>query len=179
MSVKSKVEALLFSTDRPLRVGEIAEIVEESVEEVSKALKFLTDEYKNRDSAIEIKRIGNKYVMQLREEFYEIAQKVGKKELDDDVLKTLALIAFYQPIKQSKLREIVGPKAYEHVEILKSKKFVYSRRVGKTVELRTTKYFEEYFGVDSRNLDEMKKKFSDFMKREGDKDGESESSSNR
>lgn len=175
MSVKAKVEALLFSIDKPLRVGEIAEIIGESSFEVSKAIKSLMEEYANRGSAIEIKKIGNKYVMQLREEFSEIAFKVGRKELDDDVLRTLALIAFYQPIKQSRLRKLIGPKAYEHVELLKQKKFVYSRKVGKTVELRTTKYFAEYFGINDTSLEEIRKKFPNVLEGkelEGEEDEE-------
>ena len=94
------VEAILFSSEKPLRVGEIAKIAGMESSEVSKAMKKLRKEYEDREGAIEIARIGNKYVMQLKNEYVEYGYAMGKKELRDDVLKTLAVIAYYQPITQ-------------------------------------------------------------------------------
>ncbi len=179
MSVKAKVEAVLFSSDEPLRVGEIADIIGEEVSSVSKAVKELLKEYAEREGAIEIKRIGNKYVMQLKSEYLDYAYKLGKKELEDDVLKTLAIIAYYQPVKQSELRDMLGPKVYEHVDVLKKRNFIYTRRVGKTVEIRTTKHFAEYFGIDAKNPEEIKKYLMNRLGMRGDNDEEAEGSPDR
>ncbi len=153
------VEAVLFSSDKPLRVGEIASIGNLNVGDVSKAMKKLRKEYEERDGAIEILRVGNKYVMQLKPQYVQYGYALGKKEMSDDVLKTLAIIAYYQPITQSRLREIVGSKAYAHVDELKSRGFIYGKKSGRTEVLRTTKKFSEYFGIDASKPDEIKKFF--------------------
>ncbi|AGB05266.1 segregation and condensation protein B [Aciduliprofundum sp. MAR08-339] len=157
------VEAILFSSDRPLRVGEIAKVTSLSSVEISKAMKKLRKEYEDRDGAIEIARIGNKYVMQLRSEYVEYGYAMGKKEMRDDVLKTLAIIAYYQPITQSKLREIIGTKVYAHIDELKKRGFVYGKRTGRTIVLRTTKRFNEYFGIDASKPQDIKKFFEEKM----------------
>ncbi len=154
-----RVEAVLFSTDKPMRVGEIAKIVDMRVEEVSKAMRKLREDYEKRGGAIEIVRIGNKYVMQLRDEYVEYGYRVGKKEMSDDVLKTLAVIAYYQPISQRKLREMLGTKVYKHIEELKGRGFIYGKKSGRTEILRTTKRFNEYFGIDASKPEEVKKFF--------------------
>ena len=155
------VEAILFSTDKPMRVGEIAKIAGKSSEEISKAMKKLREEYDKREGAIEIVRIGNKYVMQLRDEYVEYGYRVGKKEMDDDLLKTLAVIAYYQPISQRKLREMLGTKIYKHVAELKRRGFVYGKKSGKTELLMTTKRFAEYFGINASSRDEIRKFFEE------------------
>ncbi len=157
------VEAILFSSDRPLRVGEIAKVTSLSSVEISKAMKKLRKEYEERDGAIEIARIGNKYVMQLRSEYVEYGYAMGKKEMRDDVLKTLAIIAYYQPITQSKLREIIGTRVYAHIDELKKRGFVYGKRTGRTIVLRTTKRFNEYFGIDASKPQDIKKFFEEKM----------------
>ncbi len=157
------VEAVLFSSEKPLRVGEIAKIANLKSDEVSKAMRKLRKYYEERDGAIEIARIGNKYVMQLKQEYLEYGYAMGKKELRDDVLKTLAIIAYYQPITQSKLRDIIGTKVYAHIEELKKRGFIYGKKTGKTVLLRTTKKFNEYFGIDASKPQDIKKFFEEKM----------------
>lgn len=142
------VEAVLFSLDEPIKISEISEKLNISKKDIYKAIKSLEEDYKNANSSIEIAKVGQKYVMQLKEEYLEIAYRFSKPELDKDVLKTLAIIAFYQPIKQSTLREMIGEKIYEHVEILKSKNLINKRTSGKTVILTVTKNFGPYFGID-------------------------------
>lgn len=168
--IMRRVEAVLFSTDRPMRVGEIAKLVDAKVEEVSKAMKKLRTEYEKRNGAIEIVRIGNKYVMQLRDEYVDYGYKVGKREMSDDVLKTLAVIAYYQPISQRKLREMLGTKVYKHIEELKHRGFIYGKKSGRTEILRTTRRFSEYFGIDASKPEEIKKFFerSGGNEQEGD-----------
>ncbi len=158
-----KIEAVLFSSENPLRVGEIAAIIDEDTRAVSKAMKKLREEYNVREGAIEIARIGNRYVMQLKDEYVEYGYRMGKREMSDDVLKTLAIIAYYQPITQSRLREIRGSRVYEQVEELKKRGFVYAKKSGRTMVLRTTKRFNDYFGIDASNAQDVKKFLEEKM----------------
>ncbi len=158
-----KIEAVLFSSENPLRVGEIAAIIDEDARAVSRAMKKLREEYDAQEGAIEIARIGNRYVMQLRDDYVEYGYRMGKREMSDDVLKTLAIIAYYQPITQSKLREIRGSRVYEQVEELKKRGFVYAKKSGRTIVLRTTKRFNDYFGIDASNVEDVKRFLEEKM----------------
>jgi segregation and condensation protein B len=71
-------------------------------------------------------------------------------------LKTLALIAFHQPIKQSNLRRMIGPKVYDHVDELASHRLIYAKKHGSTEMLTTTKLFPEYFGINSTKPEEIR-----------------------
>ena len=104
---------------------------------------------------MEIVKAGGKYVMQLQQEY--IIPSVVKPEIEDDVLKTLSLIALHQPIKQSNLRRMLGSKIYEHVDKLIEMKLVRSKKHGTTEILTLTRRFPEYFGINTTDPEEIKK----------------------
>ena len=81
---------------------------------------------------------------------------LSKPEINDDLLKTLSLIAFHQPIKQSNLRRMVGQKIYDQVDELVSMKIINSKKHGSTEMITTTKLFPEYFGIESTKPDEIR-----------------------
>ena len=51
---------------------------------------------------------------------------------------------------------MIGTKAYEHVDKLVSIKLVNTKKYRNTEMLTTTKYFPEYFGIDTTNPEEIK-----------------------
>ncbi len=160
MDVKQILEASLFSSEEPIKLSDIAREFNISTKDLYRALRSLKKDYDERNSAIEIVKIGQKYVMQLREEFLEIGYRFGKPELDRDVIKTLAIIAYYQPIKQSDLREMLGEKIYEHVDLLRKKKLVNLKKEDRTFVLTVTKNFSTYFGIDAKNPQEIREYLS-------------------
>jgi len=152
------VETALFSAGRAISVNEIKNITGLSEKKILKAIEDLKEEYnKNEKRAIEIVKAGRKYAMQLKTNYVEHARTIAKPEIPTDVLKTLALIAYHQPIKQSNLRRMLGQKIYEHVDTLVEKKLVSSKKHGTTEILTTSSFFPEYFGIDKTNPDEIKK----------------------
>ena len=78
-------------------------------------------------------------------------------EIPKKLLKTLALIVYHQPIKQSELQNILGPKVYEHVKELHELGLIRTRREGKTKILTTTKRMPEYFGISTTDKEEITK----------------------
>jgi len=133
-----------------------SQISTELKETIKKAIENLVNIYRSEDSPIEIVKAGNKYSMQLKQEYAEKAREVAKPEIPFDILKTLALIAYHQPIRQADLRKMIGPKVYDHVDFLIEKKLVNSKRLGTTELLTTSKYFPEYFGIDSTRPEEIR-----------------------
>ena len=157
--LKARIEAVLFTTAKALTISEIAEILEEAdVEKVEEAMLELIMDYSSRTGALEIDD-ENGYILQLKEEHMDIVEKLCPVELKPPVLKTLAVIALKQPIRQTELKELRGSTAYEHLPELIEKGMISRTKDknGRSYNLRTTKKFEEYFKIkgDTRALEKL------------------------
>jgi len=157
MTERGVVEAALFSAGKPLAVEEFAGTTGLSADTVRAALAELAAAYGEQGSAIEVARIGDKWTMQIRAEYGEKAQAFAPPEVPKDLLKTAALIAYHQPVKQSDLVRMVGGKAYDHVRSLTDLNLVTARPVGQTLELKTSGNFPEFFGLPTTDREEIKR----------------------
>lgn len=151
------VEAALFSAGKPLLEEEIAEAAQLKTHEVRAALKKLSAEYRESDSALEVDKAGQKWAMQLKGRYTERARKLARMEVPAKVLRTLALIAFHQPIKQSELKDMVGSVVYDHVRELHDRGMIHARAEGVTKMLTTSPRFPEYFGLDATDRDGIRR----------------------
>lgn len=153
------VESVLFSASQPIGVNEIKEATGLSKQQITVSIQNLIDQYnvkRKSETSIEVVKAGNKYTMQVKKRFFDQSRMVAKPEIQSHHLKTLALIAFHQPVKQSNLRRMIGPRVYEHVDELVEMKLVHSKPHGSTEMLTTTKLFPEYFGIDSTKPDDIR-----------------------
>ena len=161
MSERGVAEAALFSAGKPLAVEEIAQTTQLAPDAVRASLAALAKAYDERGSAIEVAKIGEKWTMQIRAEYGEKAQAFAPPELTKDLLKTSALIAYHQPVRQSDLVRMVGGKAYEHVRSLESLHLITTKPDGQTLELRTSAAFPEFFGLPADDREQLKRLLSD------------------
>jgi len=150
------VEAALFSAGKPISVDELVQATKLKAEDVKAALAELHQEYSNRETALEVVKSGTKWAMAVRTDFSESTKMLAPPEIPRKVLKTLALIAFHQPVKQSDLKDMVGSVVYDHVHELHERGLVTGRQEGITKILQTTERFAEYFGIDAENRDEIR-----------------------
>lgn len=155
--IEQVIEAVLFSSGHPMTVPEIEEAIGRPRSEVRDGVKKIRRMYQNRKTALEITKIGRKYSLQLKSDFNRYGMEMMDEELEKPLLKTAALIAYYQPIRQSELKKMVGEKVYDHVDSLKEKGLILSERDGRTYSLRTSPKFQEYFGLEARDREELKK----------------------
>ena len=146
VQLKSRIEAVLFTTGKALSAKEIAEILETDSDTVEEALLELIQDYSFRDGALEIDD-ENGYILQVKEEHMDIVEKLCPVELKTPVVRTLTIIALKQPIRQTELKDRRGAVAYEHVQELLDKGLISRSKDknGKSYNLRTTKKFDEYF----------------------------------
>ena len=144
---KGVVEAALFSAGRAVAVEELAQTTAVAAERVREHLKALCADYDARASAVEVAKVGDKWTMQIRLEYSERAQAFAPPEISRDLLKTAALIAYHQPILQSDLFDMIGAKVYEHTQALESLNLINRKPRGRSLELTTTRYFAEFFGL--------------------------------
>jgi segregation and condensation protein B len=153
------VESVLFSAGKPLSVEEIQETTGLAPKHVTDAIDHLMQSYnieRKKETSIEIVKAGNKFTMQVKKTFTDPSMMVAKPEIKNDLLKTLALIAFHQPVKQSNLRHMIGERIYADVDQLISLHLVHSAPHGATEMLTTTRLFPEYFGIDSTKPEEIR-----------------------
>ncbi|VVB72363.1 Segregation and condensation protein B [uncultured archaeon] len=146
---KAVIEAALFAAGRTLAPKELADLSGLSEERARAMVEDLASEYAGRGSGIEIKSIGEGYCMQVR---FALASRVlsfAPKEIEAPLIRTLAIIAYKQPLKQSDLVAIRGNKSYEHVKELEKRGLISAAKFSRTRLLTTTRGFADYFGLIS------------------------------
>ena len=184
---KALVEAALFVSGRPLSVKELSRALGiRSLDYIEKLIELIAAEYAERKSAIEVvKVLGDKYVMQVKQEYsQQVIHLMPRPDLRTGELKTLALIAYLQPIEQSKIIKLRGSQAYEHVRKLLEMGMIYAEPYERTKLLRTTPKFAELYGFPSDDPMVIKEAFkkvvhaeySDLIAKLEGKSGSSEES---
>jgi len=156
-NAKAVIEAALFAAGRTLTPKELADLSDLSEERACAMADDLACEYTGRGSGIEIKKIGEGYSMQVR---FGLASRVlsfAPKEIEAPLIRTLAIIAYKQPIKQSVLVEIRGNKSYDHVKELEKRGLINAIKQGRTKLLTTTRGFADYFGLVSCNPEAVRR----------------------
>ena len=159
LNEKRLVESILFSASKPVSINEIKDTTSLSPKKIKKILDELIEDYnvnRKQETSMEIVKAGDKYAMQVKKKYADQSIMIAKPEINSNLLKTLTLIAFHQPLKQSNLRRMIGVKAYEHVDELATMKMVHTKKHGTTEMLTTTKFFPEYFGINSTKPDEIR-----------------------
>ena len=112
--LKTRIEAVLFTTAKVLQIKDIAEILEiEDETVVEEAMLDLIMDYSSREGALEIDD-ENGYILQVKDEHMDIVEKLCPIELSTPVLKTLTVIALKEPIRQAELKACRS-NAYEHM----------------------------------------------------------------
>ena len=156
--LKSRIEAVLFTTAKALTAKEIGEILGVEEETAEEALLELIMDYSSRDGALEIDD-ENGYILQVKEEHMDIVEKLCPVELKPAVLRTLTVIALKEPIRQTLLKDMRGSTAYEHVQELLDKGLISKTKDknGRSFNLKTTPKFAEYFKLkgDTKTLAKM------------------------
>ena len=108
--------------------------------------------------------------MQLKAEFTPLVKKlVNRPLLSSGPLKTLSYIAYRQPLSQKRVIEVRGQHAYGHVKLLKEMGLIAAERSGRSIVLKTTDYFADYFGLtmDTASLKrDLKRIFGEALKDE-------------
>src|SRR5215510_11471700 len=161
--IRAGVEALLFSSPRPVPEKDIEEALEATREAVSEALESLRQESEAADRGIRLELVAGGWRYVTRPEFdsplrkyHEVAEK---SRLSLAALETLAIIAYRQPITLPEIQEIRGVNSASVLNTLFEKKLVTTAGrksvVGSPFLYRTTPEFLVRFGL--KELDELPK----------------------
>jgi segregation and condensation protein B len=166
------VEAALYVAGRPLDLNELCSVLgTRSKKKAKKFANILIQEYSARNTALEMLELKDeRYVLQLKADFTPLVKKfVNRPLLSSGPLKTLSYIAYRQPISQKRVVGVRGQHAYGHIKLLKDMGLIAAERAGRSMSLRTTDYFADYFGLthDTANMKkELKRIFGEALKEE-------------
>lgn len=157
------IEAALFSAAKPVTVTDLNTVTGLDPRTIRSALRKLMEEYNESDRAIEIAKMGPRYAMQVKRQYVDAAARLAELKIPKEVLKTASLIAYYQPVLQSKMYDLIGSRIYEDVKVLSDLGLVKAKPKKKSVELTTTKKFIETFGIDARSREDVKAWFEEQL----------------
>ncbi|MDQ1251586.1 MAG: segregation and condensation protein [Euryarchaeota archaeon] len=167
MSELEIIEAALFAAGRAVSLEKLAKITGKPKKSVLKVVQELMGAYSSRRCGLEIIDLGDRYVMQVKPEYSELMREIAPKELSAPKLRTLAIIAYHQPLLQSDLIEMRGSGAYEHIKDLIERGFVESVPCGRSRQLSTTSLFADYFGLKRNDPRAIKEKILELLKSQG------------
>ena len=116
------IEALLFSSSRPLNEKEIMSAFDlrspPSSREIKDALKAIEEKYSG--NSIELVKVASGYRLRIRQEYSSWVAKLW--EANTKILKllfgTLALIAYRQPITRGEIEEV--QRSFGHSQIIRT-----------------------------------------------------------
>ena len=158
-SLKLIVEALLFSSDRPLNAREIsAWIPEATVSEINKALQELVEEYTHLGRSFSLREVAGGYQFRTHPMFapFILAMlKTSPTRLSTAALETLAIVAYKQPILRQEIERLRGVDVGGILRSLMEKGLIRivgrKNLPGRPLIYGTTKKFLEVFGPKDLN----------------------------
>ena len=167
------VEALIFASEKPLTAVEIVELINNAfgfmddkvtMDQVETSIDGINEKYQSEFYPFELRQSGGGWQFLTKKEFHStIAQLNGDKflkRLSTAALKTLAIIAYKQPITKSEIEAIRGVNCdYSIQKLLEKELIVISGRneqmIGKPLIYATSRHFMDYVG--SNTSEEMPK----------------------
>ena len=170
--LETLLEAMLFGAGRSLSVSEMSENLGYEEEEILESIGNLQSTIKRRrGGGLQVVEIGGKWAMEVKPGIADHLPKETKSELPPKLLKAAALIAYHQPMPQSRLVELLGQRAYDHIRELAQAGLIGRRRDGNTRRLTTTRRFSEMFGCPHTDRKKVKAWFREMVTTSGMLDG--------
>lgn len=159
--LKQALEAVLFTSDDPLPLNKLKDVVDAKPEEIKEALAALKADYDATGRAFTLEEIAGGYQLLTRPQHADIIAKLKKAKADRKLsaaaLETLAIIAYKQPIKRVDLEAIRGAASGELIRALMERNLVKIAGredvPGSPLQYGTTKDFLDTFGL--KNLEDL------------------------
>ena len=147
------VEAVLFASENPLAVEEIAERLPEGVD-VAGHIDALIEAYAL--AGVNIVRVAGKYMFRTAEDLaFLLRREVDEpRKLSRAAVETMAIIAYHQPVTRAEIEEIRGVTISKGtLDVLMeagwARMMGRKRTPGRPVTYGTTEEFLVHFGIES------------------------------
>jgi segregation and condensation protein B len=177
-TVKAIIEALLFSSDKPILIEQIKNVFSDlEPTRVRKILEELKSEYENNGRGLRISEVAGGFQMITAANLSSFLKKFYKQKhaqsFSKPALETLAIVAYKQPVTRLEIESIRGVNVDGVVKHLKDLRIIRisgrKKAPGRPFVYSTTREFLEYFGLKS--LEELPKmeNFSSLLPAQEDK----------
>ena len=168
LQLDTLLESTLFGAGRSMSVTELCDSLGYDEDEMLDCLYSLRSTLKRRrGGALQIAEVGDRWAIEVKPEIAEHLPKEAKTELPKKLLKAASLIAYHQPMSQSRLVELLGQKAYDYVRELAQYGMIDRRKDGNTRRLTTTRRFSEAFGCPYTDRKKVKAWFREQVQKTG------------
>ena len=168
MSLKAKIEAIVYAAETPVSLEQVVHLVKPSVlaeqemdeaeakARVRTALEELTAQYAASEHGIEIRQVAGGYRMSTKPEQHDMVRAFAKSlkppiRLSLPALETLAVIAYKQPVTVPEISEIRGVDSGGVIATLLDRKLITTAGrkavIGRPILYKTTKEFLMRFGL--------------------------------
>ena len=169
MSLKAKVEAIIYAAETPITADQIVALVKDSAEtangtelrsQVMLAIGELKVEYSLDVHGIEIREVAGGYRMSTKPEQHDLVRSFAKSlkppiRLSLPALETLAVIAYKQPVTIPEISGIRGVDSSGVIATLLDRKLITTSGrkdvIGRPILYKTTKEFLLRFGLKDVN----------------------------
>jgi segregation and condensation protein B len=169
MSLKAKLEAIIYAAETPITLDHMIQLVKDSVVNdgaanntevqlrVREALEELIRDHYSPDHGIEIRQVAGGYRMSPKPEQHDVVRDFAKSlkppiRLSLPALETLAVIAYKQPVTVPEINEIRGVDASGVIATLLDRKLITTAGrkavIGRPILYKTTKEFLLRFGLN-------------------------------
>lgn len=157
----SIIESLLFASGEPLKLRDIAQIIECNLKYTEDLLNEMISNYTEVSRGIKLININNEYQLVTKADNSHYIQKLLKtntrQSLSQASLEALAIIAYKQPVTRIYVDEIRGVKSDRAIISLQEKNLIKEcgrlDAPGRPILYGTTEEFLRYF--DLSNLEEL------------------------
>src|SRR5438309_110472 len=168
MSLKAKLEAIIYAAETPITLDHMVQLVKDSVGnetapaddagiklQVRDAIEGLIADYSSPDHGVEIRQIAGGYRMSTKPEHHDVVRAFAKSlkppiRLSLPALETLAVIAYKQPVTVPEISEIRGVDSSGVIATLLDRKLITTAGrkavIGRPILYKTTKEFLLRFG---------------------------------
>ncbi len=149
------LEAILFTTDKPLTIKQISRKLNVRENTVEKVLNVLEEKYTDDKHGLRLQKMGG-FRLTVKDKYIEhVHDLTPHSDMNRGLLRVLAIIAFHEPVKQSDIVKVIGNRTYEYVKQLKDRGLIIISRHGRTRIIETSPKFEQYFDISKTDLKKM------------------------
>lgn len=167
MSLKPKIEAIIYAAETPITLDQIVALLKDSgsdeaelKSEARAAIEELVADYSSEAHGIELRQIAGGYRMSTKPEQHDLVRSFAKSlkppiRLSLQALETLAVIAYKQPVTVPEISEIRGVDSSGVIATLLDRKLITTSGrkdvIGRPILYKTTKEFLLRFGLKDVN----------------------------
>ena len=151
MQDKAVIEAALFLSPDALSFRALAKLIDASQPYVRALLEEMQNDLRTDDRGLEIQVDQTRASFQVKRVYVDrVAHLAPQQDIHGSVLRTLAVVAYNQPVTQADVVKVRGNKAYSHIQELLERGLIRGDQHGRTQLLEVTDEFLRYFGLSSR-----------------------------